>query len=172
MTKKIKINWEKVHEAAARLYADLSSDFIVPDAIIILNRGGLIPGGLLSYSFDIRDIKLIDITTYHEDKEDKDKKNDGDIKNYLSEQVSQLIPFLKDKETILIVDDLVDSGNTLKLIKEVFNTEEFDKKEIITSVLFGNYGADYIGLPKPEGWLIFPWDDIFNKFNEPEGETL
>jgi hypoxanthine phosphoribosyltransferase len=59
----------------------------------------------------------------------------------------------------LIVDDLVDSGETFKLFDEYFGLEGN-----FTAVLFWNpdchFIPDYFAEIKPNEWLIFPWEQV------------
>ena len=69
---------------------------------------------------------------------------------------------------ILVVDDLVDSGSTLKLIRAFFHGTGINVK---FAALYQNtvpnnleiiQRADYYGEDKPDGWLDFPWDTLTN----------
>lgn len=76
-----------------------------PDVIIAIARGGLILGQYLAYGLDVRDVQTLRAESY-----------DGDVQR---DAVSIIGECHVDKaERILIVDDIVDSGNTLKAVLE------------------------------------------------------
>jgi xanthine phosphoribosyltransferase len=112
--------------------------------ILAITRGGLIPAGLLAHSLNIRRIEVINVQSYDQ------KKSRGEI-------VVLNVPDVKnDGENWLIVDDLVDTGETIKAIRKRFSK------------------AIYVVLiAKPEGlrivdhhvreveqniWVVFPWE--------------
>jgi hypoxanthine phosphoribosyltransferase len=68
---------------------------------------------------------------------------------------------LTDKPTknVLIVDDLIDEGNTLKAFDEVYGLEGN-----AVAVLFWNKNSlfvpDFYISEKPNAWIIFPWETM------------
>jgi len=57
---------------------------------------------------------------------------------------------------LLIVDDLVDNGGTMRMYDEKFGLSGH-----MTAVLFcklGGFIPDFFAAIKPSGWIIFPWD--------------
>lgn len=59
------------------------------------------------------------------------------------------------KHNSLIVDDLVDSGKTLKTFRDIYgHSHKF-------AVLFSNSGVqipDFYVKTKPNNWIVFPWE--------------
>lgn len=79
-----------------------------PDVIIAIARGGLMLGQLMGYGLGVRNIQSIRVESY-----------DGDVQR---ECVTILGHCELDKaKRILIVDDIVDSGNTLRAILDYFD---------------------------------------------------
>ena len=78
-----------------------------PDAIIAIARGGMILAQLISEAINLRDIYTINCISYDEEK----KFQEVEIFN---------IPDIKDKKTILIVDDIIDSGETMNEVIKIF----------------------------------------------------
>jgi len=78
-----------------------------PDAIIAIARGGMILAQLISEAVNLRDIYTINCISYDEEK----KFQEVDIFN---------IPDVKDKKRILIVDDIIDSGETMNEVIKIF----------------------------------------------------
>jgi len=128
-----------------------------PDIILSIARGGLIFGTFLAYKLDIRE--LYSINSIHYD----DKHKLKDIKVYN-------IPDLGKNKQILIVDDIIDSGDTmveiLKNLKKLYPENEykvatlFYKKDALLEPDFTLHEACE--------WIEFFWegfdeDTIFSK---------
>jgi len=137
------------------------SDF-VPQALVGLNRGGIIPLGYLSYGLNTRDTFVFDISLY--EGEEKQILNPESIKEEIRKNL-KASDFNKDCfEKILIVDDLIDSGETMEVMLECFK-EVFPEKEVKIAVLYQNtlvdLKADFYGYKEEKKeWLVFPWDMI------------
>jgi xanthine phosphoribosyltransferase len=76
-----------------------------PDAIIAIARGGMTLAHMLGEHYDIREVYTINTIGY-----------DGDKK--LDTTIVFNIPDIKGSKRVLIVDDIVDSGETMKLVLE------------------------------------------------------
>ncbi len=88
----------------------LACSHFKPDAIIAVARGGLIAAQLLAYALDIRNIQTVRIESYDN-----------------TEQRTTLtlydMPNLSECERVLIVDDIIDSGQTLQHLLEKLQTQ-------------------------------------------------
>jgi len=147
------------------------------DYLIGLNRGGLIPLGYLSYFLDNRNTKIIEVETYKDD-QSQAVKNDV-FKKQVNLVFTQLYSLFKDKIgnfDILIIDDLIDTGLTINIIREAFSRlDEYDthlKINVKFGAMFENYNYvkkhdDIIDVTeegtffnkKENTWLVFPWDE-------------
>jgi len=122
----------------------------MPNMIIGINRGGLIPSVYLSHRLRIPhetiSVKLRDQT--------KTSKPD----------LSALEKAFAFQNKILIVDDINDSGDTLKYIEDNFGRPN---GKIKFAVLINNKpskaSVDYFGyeINKEEvpAWIVFPWEE-------------
>lgn len=144
------------------LWSDLDQDILnikqqiiqsswIPDFIVGVKRGGLIPAIKLSHMFDK---PLIMMSCQLRD------STDHEVRLY---EVNELP---KDKN-ILIVDDICDSGITLSKIILEFIANGFNIDNIKTSSLIFNtnqkfiidYYATSIDRASDHRWIIFPWED-------------
>jgi len=75
-----------------------------PDMIVALARGGMMGAQLLGYGLGVRDIGLLRVASYDEAAQRESVTIEGDCPGG---------PFRR----ILIVDDIVDSGQTLQQVK-------------------------------------------------------
>ena len=132
-------------------------DGYIPDIILSVARGGVVLGALLSYRLGIRE--LYSINSIHYD----DKKRLDHIKVYN-------IPDLGSKNRVLIVDDIIDSGESMAEILKKLN-KQYPTNEYKIATLF--YKKD--ALLEPDftlheacEWIEFFWegfdeDTIFSK---------
>ena len=145
-----------VHNAAEMLTEKLKEK-IEPGqrlTLVGLNRGGIIPLGYMSYFLDCRNTKLLDITLYQNE---KPKMN---VKKEIKETSKNLewINYLSENDTVIFIDDLIDTGSTFKVIEKALEKVNVNCK-IIFATLFGNEDKVISGYRKPDGWLVFPWDE-------------
>lgn len=142
MTDKIYITWENFHNDVKNLAKNIKllGNF---NKIIAVSRGGFLPAGILSYELGIRNIEVINISSYDEDIQ----RCDEDVK--LVTSVSYV-----DEQT-LIVDDLSDTGNTFNIIRKLFPNGKY------VSVYAKPKGINSVDIYEkkiPDNWVVFPWD--------------
>lgn len=139
---------DKIHRA-------LHLDGLRPTVVYGITRGGLIPAVYASHYYEVP-METIKVTTY-------DGNELGDC--------TDLIKRLKAGEMVLLVDDICDTGNTLKYIVDsviAADTEGADLlNTLIIATLIHNEGCnliepDYAGtvINKTENptWVVFDWE--------------
>ena len=116
------------------------------DAILGMARGGLSMAQLLGEYYDMREVYAINTIGY----EGTEKNDTVDVFN---------IPDLKSVETVLIVDDIVDSGDTLVEVLGILN-KKYPKITFHTASLFYKKTAKITPtwyVKEPKGWIDFFW---------------
>jgi len=118
-----------------------------PEALIAIARGGVTFGHLIASALKTNNFFTINSIHYEENK----KLNNFKISN---------IPNLDGYNKVLIVDDIVDSGETMTEIKKILNTK-YPKIEFKTVSLF--YKEDALIIPdvsvnKTKDWIEFFWE--------------
>ncbi|MCG8568000.1 MAG: xanthine phosphoribosyltransferase, partial [Desulfobacterales bacterium] len=98
------ISWEQLHRDAKALSWRLHDMDTKWDRIIAVTRGGLVPAAVIARELEIRHIDTVCVTTY-----DWQDQNDSTV----------LKPIEGDGENCLIIDDLVDTGSTAKVVREM-----------------------------------------------------
>ena len=133
------------------LVSKINQDF---DTIIAITRGGLSMGQMLGEHYDIREVYTINTIGYKDTKK-LDKVN---IFN---------IPNLENAKRVLIVDDIVDSGETLvevlKTVKNLYPTISFLSATIFykpTASIEPNWWVK-----EPKGWIDFFWSKDLKECN-------
>tara|TARA_B110000003_G_C16635442_1_gene528201 strand:+ start:1658 stop:2110 length:453 start_codon:yes stop_codon:yes gene_type:complete len=145
----LKVNYsiDEMHVAIIRIIEQMNDSNWMPEIILSINRGGCIPGIYLSHKIEIPH-KVIDI-----------QLRDSSV----SPNFSVLNDCLAKYKKLLIVDDINDSGNTLKLIKDhsVKNESEIRFAALINNIkskIKIDYQGQLIDKSKNPVWIVFPWE--------------
>ncbi|WP_456470451.1 phosphoribosyltransferase [Caminibacter sp.] len=118
-----------------------------PDTLLAIARGGMTIGHFLAERLDMREIYSLNAISYENEK----KLGKPKIFN---------IPDLKNKKRVLLLDDISDSGETLKevlkTLKSLYPEVEFKTLTIFykdhTKVMPDIY------IKKTDKWVVFFWD--------------
>ncbi len=150
--KKHYVDWQEVEKLCDTVYEIIKQDDFEPDLIIGLSRGGLIPLGYLANEkmFDIRDTLSIAVRSY-------DKTKQGSITLRLPVHTEDLQRY----KSILIVDDLIDSGKTIAFVMNLLK-QDLPDAIIKSAVLFykpasASVKPDYYAQETTD-WIVFPWE--------------
>ena len=134
------VSWEAFHRATKELARQLLGQNFT--AIVAVSRGGLVPAAIIARELNIRVLDSICVASYQHDKQ-------GSLS--VLKDAS-----LADSEQLLIVDDLVDTGETAKALRE-----RFPKARFVTvyakpqaKPLVDNYVTDI----EQDTWIQLPWD--------------
>jgi len=122
-----------------------------PDTIIALARGGMMGAQLLGYALDVRNIQLLSVTSYDNDvrREDLHISGSCDVRN---------------SGRILIVDDIVDSGSTLRAVKTYLRDQNASAELRCVAPWYKKTACEQPDFSCREAteWIEFFWD----RFND------
>ncbi len=142
MSEKLYISWEEFHQQAKQLAAKLKASKNW-NKIVSVSRGGLLPAGILAYEMDIRNVEVVNMSSYDGDKQ---RSNDAiDIQSFVGEV----------DENTIVIDDLSDTGNTFRLLRKEFPKAHF---AAVYAKPKGKEFVDFYASPMPDSWIVFPWD--------------
>jgi len=148
-TKTFPISWEQLHrDSRALAWRLLDLDFF--EGIVAVTRGGLVPAAIIARELDIRLVDTVCIASYSwQDRQ-------GEIEILKSVQ--------SDGEGWLIIDDLVDTGNTARSVREMLPKAHF---ATVYAKPAGRPLVDtFITEVSQDTWILFPWD-AESKFVQP-----
>ena len=103
--KKFPVSWEELHRNSKALAWRLVDKGPLA-GIIAVTRGGMVPAAIVARELEIRFIETACLISYHD-------KRQGDLE-VLKEATTS-----GDGENWLIIDDLVDTGETGKMLKKM-----------------------------------------------------
>ncbi|TQR59069.1 phosphoribosyltransferase [Campylobacter troglodytis] len=140
--------FEEFNEDLKELSSKIKARFI-PEAILAVARGGLTLGHFLAMSFNNRNLFTLNCIHYEGNK----KLDELKIFN---------VPNLEGFKRVLIVDDMVDSGESMKEIKSLVEAK-FKSCEFRVATIF--YKKDSIFMPdftlkEATEWIEFFWERV------------
>ncbi|MEX4645045.1 xanthine phosphoribosyltransferase [Haemophilus influenzae] len=143
MSEKYVVTWDMFQMHARRL-----SERLLPASqwkgIIAVSRGGLFPAAVLARELGLRHIETVCIASYH------DHNNQGELQVLHAAQVPN------GGGGFIVVDDLVDTGNTARAIRQMYPNAKF------VTVFAKPAGAelvdDYVIDIPQNTWIEQPWD--------------
>ncbi len=140
-TKTYPISWEQLHRDSKALAWRLLE--LGPfEGIVSVTRGGLVPAAIVARELEIRLVDTVCISTYQW----QDQQSDAHI----------LKNFERDSHGWLIIDDLVDTGKTASIVRDMVPHAHF---ATVYAKPAGKPLVDtYITEVSQDTWILFPWD--------------
>ena len=140
--KSFPVSWEEIHRNSKALAWRLSE--LKPyKGIIAVTRGGLVPAAIVARELDIRLIDTFCVLSYNQ-------KTKGDVK------ILKVSSVANNGEGWLIVDDLVDTGETIKAIRSSLPNAHY---ATVYAKPSGREQVDtFITEVSQDTWIYFPWD--------------
>ena len=139
-TKTFPISWEQLHrdsKALAWRLVDMKSW----QGIVTITRGGLVPASIIARELEIRLVDTVCISSY-------DARDQGESTILKSVDM--------DGEDWLLVDDLVDTGQTARIVREMLPKAHF---ATVYAKPEGRPLVDtFITEVSQDTWILFPWD--------------
>ena len=134
------VSWEELHRHAKALAWRLM-ERRPWTGIVAITRGGLVPAAIVARELEIRLIDTVCIASY-------DDKSQGDL--------TVLKTAAGNGEGWLIVDDLVDTGRTAQVVRDLLPKAHF---ATVYAKPAGRPLVDtFIMEVSQDTWILFPWD--------------
>jgi hypoxanthine phosphoribosyltransferase len=166
--KKVYYTWQDVEDQTQEILRQLQRDAWMPDYVVGLTRGGLVPANLISQYLEV---PMHTLRVSLRDDTDPPESN-----LWMAEDA-----FGHNREVaknILIVDDINDSGATLNWIKQDWQSSCYPAEphwnfvwsnnvrvavlcdnEASASELKISYSAVDLNKAEEDCWIVFPWED-------------
>jgi hypoxanthine phosphoribosyltransferase len=144
------LTWELFGTASRELAQMVAADGYEPDMILSIARGGLLIGGAMGYALAVKNTYTMNVEFY------------TGVDERL--EVPRILPPAPDfvdlgDARLLIVDDVADTGHTLKSVQEFCAGKV---GEVRTAVIYEKphsvVSCDYVWR-RTEQWINFPWSD-------------
>ena len=139
-TKTFPISWEQLHRDSKALAWRL----VVLEkwqGIIAITRGGMVPASIIARELEIRHVDTVCVSSY-------DVRAQGEISILKSVDI--------DGKDWLLVDDLVDTGQTARVVRDMLPKAHF---ATVYAKPEGRPLVDtFITEVSQDTWILFPWD--------------
>ena len=136
---------DRAQEELAQQIAD--SDFS-PEVLVAVARGGMLPGGALTYSLGVKLTDAINVEFY------------TDVNETLADPI--LLAPLLDTDSIrgrriLVVDDVADSGRTLALVLKLLRGFGAEVRSAVLYTKPRTVVQPDFSWRTTDKWIVFPW---------------
>ena len=142
------LTWMDVQRLSEKLADQIAESGFRPDIIVAVSRGGFDPARILSDELNIRSLASLQVIYYAGINERNDKPQ---VKYPLNADISGL--------NVLVVDDVADSGNSLKVVKEYIDS--LGPREVKMATLhhkpWSSFEPDFYA-ESVDKWIIYPWE--------------
>ena len=161
--KKIYYTWQDVERQTQEILRQLQRDAWMPDYVVGLTRGGLVPANLISQYLEVP-MECLKVSL-------RDDNTGPESNLWMADDAFE-------QKRILIVDDINDSGATLNWVKEDWMSSalpdnpkwaEIWGDTVRVAVLVDNeasaselnvrYSAVDLNKAEEDCWIVFPWED-------------
>jgi xanthine phosphoribosyltransferase len=136
------VTWDQLHRDARALAWRLmeAGPF---KGVVAVTRGGLIPAAIVARELELRLVESVSVATY-------DEESRGEP------VVTKHPTAAGDGTGFLIVDDLVDSGLTAKVVRNLLPKAHF---AVVYAKPAGKPVVDsFVTEVSQDTWILFPWD--------------
>jgi len=143
------VSWDQLHRDARALAWRLQGRG--PDngnwrAVVAITRGGMAPAMIVARELDIRVVDTVSVKSY-----DKQNQSEAHLIKAPNPEIME-----NGGEGVLIVDDLVDTGKTLELVRALYPKAHF---ATVYAKPKGNPMVEtYVTEVSQDTWIFFPWD--------------
>ena len=138
------VSWDQFHRDARALAWRLSGSGPF-DTIVTITRGGLVPAAIVARELGIRIIETISIASYRDKAQSEIKVLKGIAPEILARGTG-----------VLVVDDLVDTGATARVVRDLLPVAHF---ATVYAKPQGRPLVDtFITEVSQDTWIYFPWD--------------
>ena len=142
------VSWDQFHRDARALTWRLNG--VGPfEAIVCVTRGGLVPAAIVSRELEIRLIETVCVASYHE----YQVQGAGTVLKGVAESIRGLG---EGGKGVLIVDDLVDTGKTARVVRDLLPEAHF--ATVYAKPLGRPLVDTFVTEVSQDTWIYFPWD--------------
>jgi xanthine phosphoribosyltransferase len=141
------VSWDQFHRDARALAWRLNGAGPFR-AIVTVTRGGLVPAAIVARELDVRLVETVCVASY-------DHTRQGELR-VLKGVADEIMRMNGDGQDVLIVDDLVDTGATAKVVRDLLPRAHF---ATVYAKPMGRPLVDtFVTEVSQDTWIFFPWD--------------
>ncbi|MFG6445113.1 phosphoribosyltransferase [Microbacterium sp. P07] len=142
------LTWDQFGEASRDLAREILADEFVPDVVVAIARGGLLPAGAIAYGLGVKNCGALNVEFY---------TGIGTVLDAPEVLRPALDTEYLSGRKVLLVDDVADSGRTLALAVKLLRDRGADMRSVViytkpTTIVRPDYSWKETAL-----WIDFPW---------------
>jgi xanthine phosphoribosyltransferase len=145
-SKAFPVSWDQFHRDSRALAWRLAGTGTY-SAIVSITRGGLVPAAIVARELGIRVIETISIASYS----DEFKQGELRVLKDISKELRA-----KPGERLLVIDDLVDTGKTMQLVRQLL--PDAHVATVYAKPLGRPLVDTFVTEVSQDTWIYFPWD--------------
>ena len=142
------ISWEQIHRDSRALAWRLDKQGPGAEgawrSVVAITRGGMVPACIVARELNVRHVDTISVVSY-------DHQNQG-----AAGVLKAPDPSIGDGEGVLVIDDLVDTGKTLEVVRKLYPKAHF--ATVYAKPQGKPLVETYITEVSQDTWIFFPWD--------------
>lgn len=143
------VSWDQFHRDTRALTWRLAESGPF-QAVVCVTRGGLVPAAIVARELNLRIIETVCIASY----QGTERQDSLRILKTVADSVLKMGDGVG--KGVLIVDDLVDTGRTAKVIRELLPQAHF---ATVYAKPMGRPMVDtFVTEVSQDTWIYFPWD--------------
>ncbi len=136
------VTWDQLHRDARALAWRLIGKGPF-QGVVAITRGGLIPAAIVARELELRVIESVSVLTY-----DEEAKGEP--------VVAKLPTAAADGAGWLVIDDLVDTGATARVVRGLLPRAHF--ATVYAKPAGRTLVDDFVTEVSQDTWILFPWD--------------
>jgi uncharacterized protein len=142
------LTWDAFGAASRDLARRILADGFVPEVVVAIARGGLLPAGAIAYGLGVKNCGALNVEFY---------TGIGTVKDDPEVLPPEMdFDYLRERR-VLLVDDVADSGRTLDLAVRMLRERGADMRSVViytkpTTIVQPDYSWKETSL-----WIDFPW---------------
>jgi xanthine phosphoribosyltransferase len=142
------VSWEQIHRDSRALAWRLDKQGPGTDgawrSVVAITRGGMVPACIVARELNIRHVDTISVKSY-------DHQNRAEASVLKAPD-----PSIGDGSGVLIIDDLVDTGKTLEVVRKLYPKAHF--ATVYAKPKGRPLVQTFITEVSQDTWIFFPWD--------------
>jgi len=156
------LTWEGFGEATRALSRAIVADGFIPEVVVAIARGGLLPAGAVAYGLGVKSCGALNVEFY---------TGIGTVLDAPALLPPDLDMGYLPGKRVLLVDDVADSGRTLALAVQMLKDAGADVRSVCIYTKPGSVATPDYSWRKTDRWIDFHWSARGTVTEEDAGAT-
>ncbi|GAB2521352.1 phosphoribosyltransferase [Microbacterium petrolearium] len=154
------LTWQGFGDATRELSRRIVADGFVPEVVVAIARGGLLPAGALAYGLGVKNCGAINMEFY---------TGIGTVLDAPEVLPPALDMDYLDGRRVLLVDDVADSGRTLRMAVDLLAAKGADVRSATIYTKPSTIIQPDYAWRDTDRWIDFPWSAAGSVVEEDAG---